>query len=157
MTSQRTHNWSKTGAWFKPKCARLPARMCHGKFSLQSTLVDARNHDRPLALVLVAEFLAVAAFLLRGPRGHLTTTDNDEEQDAPAESADQVDADPGEDLEQVVGASHKAKPESGGDTPVCGTGAAQVTEHQVGVEIGELGEYEERHAGVEENRVRLGG
>lgn len=116
-------------------------------------LEDSGNYDKPLALVLVTELFAIAAFLLGGPASHCRTTNSDEEQDTPTHSADQIDTNPGNDLKQVIGARHKVEPEPGWDAPLGSTGSTQIAKHQVGIQVGQLAEDEKRKTTVEEGWV----
>lgn len=117
---------------------------------LAPRLKDSRDHDKALALVLVTEFLAVAAFLLGSPDSHLSTAHSNEEQNTPAQATDQVDTNPREDLKQVVRASDQTKSEAGRDTPLGGTCAAQVAQDQVGVQVGQLRKDKETQARIHE-------
>lgn len=124
---------------------------------LARNLNEARKHDKLLVLVLVAELLAVATLLLLGPADHLRTSNQDKEQHTPAQSTDQVNAQPGNHLEQVVGASHEIEAQADGNTALGGTGAAQVTQDQVRVEVGQFAKDEHRKTRVEEGRVGVAG
>lgn len=106
-------------------------------------------------LVLVTKFLAVTALLLGSPAGHLPTTDGNEEQNAPAQATDKVDANPGEDLEQIVGAGHQTESETRWDTPFSGTCTTQVAQHQVGVQVGQLRKGKECNPPVKKLRVHF--
>lgn len=119
-------------------------------------LDDSGDHDRALALVLVNELLAVATLLLRGPARHLTTTDKDEEQNAPAQSANQINADPRKHFKHVVGAGYQAEPESGRDSPFRGPRSTEITQNQVSVQVRQLCESEESHPAIQESCVGFG-
>lgn len=122
---------------------------------LAPRLKNSRDHDKALALVLVTEFLAVAALLLGSPDSHLSTAHSNEEQNTPAQSTDQVDTNPREDLKQVVRASDQTKSKAGWDTPLGGTRAAQVAQDQVGVQVGQFRKGEETQARIPE--ILVGG
>lgn len=116
-------------------------------------LKDTRDNDKALALVLVTKLLTVPALFLGGPTGHLSTAHSNEEQNAPAQATHQIDTDPSEDLEQVVGAGDQTEPKPGWDTPLGGTSTAQVAQHQVGVQVCQFGKGKQSQASVEHSRV----
>lgn len=118
-------------------------------------LEQTGNEDSTLLLVLVAKVLAVADLFLPGPAPHLKTTNKSEEQDAPAQLANQVDTHPSQDLKHIVGAGDPAEAKAGGNTTLGSTRTTEITQNQVRVEVRHLTEDEQCNAGVYENGVVL--
>ena len=85
----------------------------------------------------------------------MRTTHSNEEQDTPTQATDQVDTNPGKDFKQIVGTGHQAESETRWDTALGSTRSAQVAQHQVGVQIGQLAKCEESQSCVKKLRVEV--
>lgn len=118
-------------------------------------LNNRREHRELLGLVLATKFLAVSTLLATGPDSHLGGTNDQEEQNTPAQTTQQIDTNPGNHLEHIVRAGDQTEPESSGDTSFRGSRLAETTKHQVSVQVGNFTECKECETAVQEDSVRL--
>ena len=86
----------------------------------------------------------------------MKTTNKSENNHTPIQLTDQVDTQPSKNLEHVVGAGNPVKPEALGNTTLSGTGATEITQNQVGIEVEDLTESENSKTGIHESLVGLG-
>jgi hypothetical protein len=100
---------------------------------------EAGDEGELLLLVGLGELLAVGALLALGPVEHGVGADGKEDDGAPAATGDD-DADPGDDLEHVVGAGDEAGAVALGDAPLGAAGGAQTGEVEVDDGVGDLAE-----------------
>lgn len=107
-------------------------------------LKDAGKDDKSLALVLSTEFLPVTPLLLRSPQSHLDACHDHEqgcgeEATLADEGVDYPNADPRDDLEQIVGTGDPIEAEAlGNTTSLRVVGWSQATQNQVCVEVSKL-------------------
>jgi len=118
-------------------------------------LAETSDQDSTLLLVLIAKVLTVTNFLLPGPAPHLKTTNKSENYHTPVQLTDQVDTQPSENLEHIVGAGNPVKPKALGNATLSGTGATEITQNQVGIEVEDLAESENSKTGIHESLVGL--
>lgn len=121
------------------------------------SLEDTGEHGVALLLVAVAKLLAVGALLALGPVVHLDDAHGDESGDGPVAAGDD-DADPGQDLEHVVGAGDEAEAVADGDLALGAAGGAQGGQVAVDEGVARLAKQVDGGAhGVNDGLVGRGG
>ena len=113
---------------------------------------DARQNGIPLALVLIAELLAVPPLLLPCPNTHLAYSNNNKD-DCAETPVDKCNANPCNCLKHIVGTCHKIEAQTLWDAAVGTARTAQVLESQMIAVIADLTNHKQSDANVRDERV----